>query len=105
MILEALADSGNAVTYTWYKDGVAIQLGGSKTIRGQGNLQILYAKDEDAGEYKVVARSGGQTIEAVANVNIFSELCFFFFRIQFHKVVTSFLDLTNLFIISSLAIH
>ena len=76
IVLEALADSASPVTYTWFKDGVAVQLDSSKSILGQGNLKILYAKEDDAGEYKVIASSGGRQLEAIANLNVMSKFVF-----------------------------
>ena len=72
-ILEALADSADPVTYKWYKDGQPVQMGSTKSIVGLGNLKILYPKENDAGSYKVVAQSGGKSLEATAKVTIMSE--------------------------------
>jgi len=73
IILEALTDSADPVTYKWYKDGQAIQMGSTKSIVGLGNLKILYAKESDAGSYRVVAQSGGNSLEATAKVTIMSK--------------------------------
>ena len=43
-----------------------------KSIVGLGNLKILGAQESDAGSYRVVATSGGQTIEAIAELMVTS---------------------------------
>ena len=74
VILEALADSANPVTYEWYKDGQPLQYDSMKSIVGLGNLKILGAQESDAGSYRVVATSGGQTLEATSEVTVISKL-------------------------------
>ena len=74
VILEAFADSASPVSYKWFLNGKPVQIGGTKSIVGMGNLKILYAKEADAGSYRVVAESAGKTLEATAVVNIMSTL-------------------------------
>lgn len=73
VVLEAFVDSANPVSYSWFKDGKPVQLGASKSIVGQGNLKILYAQEVDAGSYRVVVQSNGQSLEATAQLTVTSK--------------------------------
>ena len=84
-ILEALADSAKPVTYTWYKDGQPIILNTKKSIVGQGNLKLLYVNENDAGVYKVVANSDGQSIEASASLSVICKWKVSLQRVEFSE--------------------
>lgn len=90
VILEAFVDSANPVTYSWFKDGKPVQLGASKSIVGQGNLKILYAQEVDAGSYRVVVQSNGESLEATAKLIVTSEFSLFcFIQIKLRDVYTA----------------
>ena len=82
-ILEALADSAKPVTYTWYKDGQPIILDAKKSIVGEGNLKLLYVDEKDAGVYKVVANSDGQSTEASASLSVICKWTITLQRVEF----------------------
>ena len=84
-ILEALADGGKSVTYTWYKDGQPISLDAKKSIVGEGNLKLLYVDENDAGVYKVVANSDGQSLEASASLSVTCKWTMALQRVEFFE--------------------
>lgn len=57
---------------------------------GQGNLKILYAQEVDAGSYRVVVQSNGESLEATAKLTVTSEFSLFcFIQIKFRDVYTA----------------
>ena len=71
------------MTYTWYKDGQPIILDAKKSIVGEGNLKLLYVDEKDAGVYKVVANSDGQSIEASASLSVMCKWTITLQRVEF----------------------
>jgi len=67
-ILECLADAPGTVVYSWLKDGKALQMGGSYSIFGRGNLKITTVKEVDTGKYTCKAQYGGAEATADARV-------------------------------------
>ena len=76
-ILECLADAPGTVVYSWLKDGKALQMGGSYSIFGPGNLKITTVKEVDAGKYTCKAQYGGAEATADARVIVQGKVQFF----------------------------
>ncbi|GAA55160.1 hemicentin-1 [Clonorchis sinensis] len=55
--LECKAEGEPQPTITWYKDGVLLELGGTRSLVNNGSLRIVGVSNDDEGNYYCVASS------------------------------------------------
>ena len=72
------------VTYSWYKNRKKLS-----TSSENGNYRIIQGKEDDAGTYRVVAKSDGVSLEAECQVKILSK------RIMFYVIFPCFTVFPN----------